>query len=145
MVFTGGGSASASSGPTPRSNIWWQGNTGIDGGSAAFFSWGGFVDQLSTVGEAQCVIPFACTLANLNVHDITNSTNGTVIIRSNIEGAGGNLLITIPAATTGWFSDAVNEDTITADDLFCWYNDTAGTANAGSTDIRVINTELYIS
>lgn len=49
-----------------------------------------------------------------------NSTSSDVTVRLRKNSANGNIAITVPAGTTGRFSDASNTDSVAVDDLFNW-------------------------
>lgn len=70
--------------------------------------------------EAHCQIPYSSatgTLSKLYVRVTANSTtaDSTIVLRKN--GSDGNLVITVPAGTTGTFEDTTHTDTVSSGDL----------------------------
>jgi hypothetical protein len=70
----------------------------------------------------------AGTLKRLTARVYVNSCTADITVKSRINGADGNLTLTIPAATTGFFEDTTNSDTIAANDLV----NLVGTAGAST-------------
>ncbi len=91
----------------------------------------GFLALVSTEANTQLIARDSYTLSNLycfvNANTITNGTT----VRSRIAGANGNQLLSIPASTTGAFTDSVNSDSLVDGNLF----DTSIVTPAGGTSI----------
>ena len=60
------------------------------------------------------------TYRNLVVYASANARTSTTTIKSRKNGADGNITLTIPATTPGWFEDTVNTDTVAAGDDYNW-------------------------
>ena len=58
----------------------------------------------------------AATLSKLTIHISSNTISASSTIRTRINSANGNMLITVPSSTTGTFQDLVNTDTIVSGD-----------------------------
>lgn len=97
-------------------------------GAAGFVSLVGY-NNYTTEAQSQAAMPCAGTLKNvrLKVPINSNTNNGTV--KSRINGADGNITVTVTASTTGTFSDTSNTDTIAAADLVCYSATQAATGN----------------
>lgn len=72
----------------------------------------------------------AGTFRELRVYVDQNTANGPCTVTTQINGVVGNLTCTIPAATTGIFSDLTNEDTTIPTDLNCFVLSRGGTTGA---------------
>lgn len=57
---------------------------------------------------------------NVSVSVVRNTATTSVTLRGRVNGANGNISITIPAGSTGLFSDLSNSDDIAIDDEFNW-------------------------
>lgn len=68
-------------------------------------------------------------LTNLFVRSVTNTASGASTVKTRINGADGNLTVSIPATTTGKFEDTSNSDTIALNDLVCYQFVNGGGAN----------------
>jgi len=60
--------------------------------------------------------PINFTWSNLKAQSLTNGSTTDTVINTRINSADGNMTVTIPDATTGIFTDAVNTDTVSEDD-----------------------------
>jgi len=78
--------------------------------------------------ERQGAIPLASSLSLLNLRVVTNTLDGVTTFRTRINGADGNLLITVPALTVGIFQDPVNLDVLALNDLVNFEIDTNAAA-----------------
>lgn len=111
-------------------------------GSSIFFPMAQicFEFQDSTTTEAQAEIPYrvAGTISKFHIELTGNTLNGNSVITSRKNGAGGNLSITVPASTSGHFSDTANSDSIAAGDLVCWKFDSTA-SSSGLMTIRQWN------
>ena len=86
----------------------------VSPGSISFhtFSFGA-----ATEATGQTRIRFAATWDRLGANVVTNTNNGTTTIRSRVNGANGNQVLSISASTTGYFEDTVNSDSVVSADL----------------------------
>ena len=75
--------------------------------------------QTTTEANAQARIGANCTLRNFGANVVFNNdaSSETIVVR--INGATGNLGVTIPSATTGYFEDEDSSDAIVENDLVC--------------------------
>lgn len=69
-----------------------------------------------------------CSFSDLYIIVTANATTAASTVVSRLNGANGNITLSIPAGTTGAFTDAVNSDALVTDDLYCTYI-TRGSAN----------------
>lgn len=76
-------------------------------------------DNPSTGTEINVQVPMPedAVLRRLGLHVNTNTEAGAVTWKIRINGADGNLTISIPAATTGFFQDVSNSDVVSVGDL----------------------------
>jgi len=70
--------------------------------------------SLPTVEDNMELVAVAGVFSKFTVYMTTNPTVVSEIIRPLFDGANGNQVLTIGAGLTGWFTDGVNTDTITA-------------------------------
>ena len=91
----------------------------------------------ATEGPTQLIAQANATLKDLYaiVNSNTNDATSTLISRKN--GSNGNLTISVPATTTGTFSDVSNSDSLVATDLVNLQLTTAGTTGSLSINISV--------
>lgn len=95
-----------------------NGSLGINGTSVTrYIQLSGGTSNASTEANAQMDINTAGTLKNLYLFLNSNLRGDTCTFLSRINGANGNLSISIPAGVSGVFEDTVNSDTIAANDL----------------------------
>jgi len=114
-----GGSATISlSGPTTGSNIVGTASPAIAIASLAGACWLGFnATALSlTKASAQTPIPYAATMSNLYVYVTGNLSTGAVTVKVNVNGVNSALSVTIPALTTGTFTNTTNSISISQGD-----------------------------
>lgn len=62
----------------------------------------------------------ASTVRNLSAHVYLNNVTASSTVKSRINGADGNLLLSIPASTSGTFMDTTHSDSLSAGDLFAF-------------------------
>lgn len=72
--------------------------------------------------ERQNVMPASYTMRNLTIQVNLNASLTTVTLNLRINGANGNQSITVPAGTTGTFTDSVNTDLVVFGDLLAYQN-----------------------
>lgn len=82
----------------------------------------------------------AGTLKNMYVYFSANTRSLDMPFRSRIDGASGNLLVTVTASTTGAFEDTSNTDTIADGDLVNFMHDATG--GTGSSTFQIIAVEF---
>ncbi len=70
--------------------------------------------------ETQVRVKTAGTFRNARLYVVFNNLDGEVLLRSRVNGAYGNISITIPAGTTGEFTDYSNTDVLDIDDEYCF-------------------------
>lgn len=71
----------------------------------------------SSEDRVQAEPPEAGTLSHLGVNVTANTVDAACTVRSRINGANGDLSISITASTTGTFEDTTNSDSVAANDL----------------------------
>lgn len=74
---------------------------------------GGFTAS-TTETDMRAEAQFAMTLSNLEIFLTANTALATSTVRSRIDGADGNQVISILTLLTGWFEDTTNSDVVTA-------------------------------
>lgn len=77
----------------------------------------------------------AATLSTAFISVESNTWNQAATWRTNINGAAGNISVAVPAATTGYFGDAVNTDSLAVGDTVYMQMAPAG-AGAGNLQVR---------
>lgn len=87
---------------------------------------------VSTEAEVQCQagFPFTATKLRIGVSSNTYTGSSTFVLRKN--GANSALSVTVPAGTTGIFSDASNSEDFSSTDLanYAWSGGTSGSGTA---------------
>ena len=79
---------------------------------------GRLTDNSATETDQVQPISTNVKLKNLSAYIKTNSiTSGTATVRVRVGQADGSQVLTIPTGTTGWYSDSVNTDSVTAGQL----------------------------
>lgn len=78
----------------------------------------GYLYTAGTEISAQFIARDNYTLKNLYLRITANTLNGATTVRSRINGANGNQSVSIDAAATGVFEDAVNTDAVNTGSLF---------------------------
>lgn len=76
------------------------------------------------------------TFKNGFLNVVANTRDGDSTFRTRKNGANGNIVVTVPASTTGIFEDIVNTDAVVNGDLYCWTVSIAGALGTMS-DIRI--------
>lgn len=105
-----------------------------DFGITNYVTIGGAIRE-HTVEADQAIKPrIPLTYGNLILHAQINTVNGDTTIKFRKNGADGNQIITIPAATAGWQEDDVNLDIVDEDDDINLEITTAG--SSGTITIR---------
>lgn len=94
----------------------------------------------TTEANAQFKIRSSGTLRNGWCRVSANTRSDSTTLISRINGANGNILISIPSSATGSFDDASNTDTISDGDLICWAATTG--AGTGTITFRAYTLEL---
>lgn len=95
------------------------GGHNFTGTSATTFSnIAGGIGFQTTEANTQTKAKTSFTLRNMALYVTSNARTSATTVRSRKNGANGNLLITIPLATTGLFEDTVNSDSLVSGDLF---------------------------
>lgn len=91
---------------------------------------GAWVSQFVTQSNANTHLNFAGTVRNAAVNMRSNTLNGasTATLMKNNVATG--IVITIPAGTSGWFEDTVNEVDFVAGDFFDWKLVTGGSSGS---------------
>lgn len=96
------------------------GNTGVGLNGASFTGYfnliGGGATATTVENETQQEVPAAGTLKNMFVYVSGNARTTTTTIKTRVNGADGNVTVSIVAAATGIFEDTSNTDTISAGD-----------------------------
>lgn len=77
---------------------------------------GVYSNTVATEANIQLNTLVGGTLQKMGTYIVTNGRGTNTLIRSRVNGANGNLLVTVTASTTGTFEDTSNSDTITAGD-----------------------------
>lgn len=77
---------------------------------------GGSQDESTPESKAHYIFRVAATLSNLYAYVSNNNLTAATTVTLRVNSADGNQSITIPAATTGAFEDAVNTDNIASGD-----------------------------
>lgn len=85
-------------------------------------------------------INFTCTLENLAVYVSANGRSTDTVYRSRINGANGNLVVTVPAGATGWFEDTSNSDSLSSGDDVNWVMTTS--TGTGTITTKTISGEI---
>jgi hypothetical protein len=104
---------------------------GADSTTYYFTIAGGFNSLNTTEANVQTKMKSGGTLKNFFMSVATNGRSTDTIYRSRKNGADGNLIITVTAATTGFFEDTSNSDTYAADDLLAL----SGTTSTGGGNV----------
>ncbi len=84
-------------------------------------------NSASNEGTAKLKVKSAGVFRNIRVYIVKNIATSAVTLRSRKNGAYGNISISIPAGTTGAFTDYVNTDTLAIDDEYCFEVSDCGT------------------
>ena len=75
-----------------------------------------FSNTVATEANIQLNTLTSGTLEKMGTYIIANARGTNTLIRSRVNGANGNLLVTVTASTTGTFEDTSNSDSVTAGD-----------------------------
>jgi hypothetical protein len=92
----------------------------VASGATEFGSlYGGIIGDATTESGRQSVVVRAGTISDWYFRTFTpQPASGSLVLRTRINGANGNMIITIAAGSAaGTFSDLVNSDTVAAGDL----------------------------
>ncbi len=71
----------------------------------------------ATESAVQQVMPIAATIKNLYLNCNSNSNTGVFTVTLRVNGASSSLVVTVPASTTGVFSDTTHTVSVNAGDL----------------------------
>lgn len=104
-------------------------------GSIGYHALVGSTFQINVEARCQTLIKDSYTLADLYVRIIGNATIANSTVRSRINGANGNQIVTIGAGATGVFQDAVNSDALVSGNLA---NSEVTTGAGGSLWVSII-------
>jgi hypothetical protein len=80
----------------------------------------GFSPDIVVEANAQNLFRTDGTLKNGGVNITSNTRDGASTYRLRKNGGSGNLILSVTAATTGWFEDLVNTDSVVSGDLCNW-------------------------
>ena len=97
------------------------------------------IDASTTESRKHLTYRIEGTLTNLYVRIFTNSTSLDSTVRTRKNGANANLTVTIPAATTGIFTDDSSSDDVTSGDLLAFQSVSGGT---GTMTIAIVSVVL---
>jgi len=93
-------------------------NSSVTSASNQFLSW--YIRQAPVSSETNVDMLFPldrCICDRLTLRVISNTSLGTLTLRTRLNGADANLVIVVPAGINGSFFDNVNQDTYVRDDL----------------------------
>jgi len=98
----------------------------------------------ATEANAQVRVPHSGTLKNLRLHVGPNDDASAETFTTRINGAPGNISISVPATTTGFFEDTTNTDAIAANDLVNLHFTGTGTGPLGAIgyNLNFVNVQL---
>ena len=116
---------------------WSTGTSGARSFNTTYYdTLGGYPLYLTTEAGSQYTLRNNCVLSNLCVTVKSNSVNGASTVRTRVNGGNGALSVSIGAATSGVFEDAVNTDNIISGNEanFC-------TVTGGAAGVMVIHCE----
>lgn len=97
-------------------------------------------EQTSTELNVQCLTRMAFNAGNFFVNAPVNTTNGTRIVNTRINGGDGSLSVSIGPAASGVFEDLVNSDALIATDLYNFKSGPGG--SSGSIVIQIVGVQL---
>jgi len=93
----------------------------ISAGTSTFFAIVGFASDDVDEIDRQVIFPNACIMHRMALEISVNaSASGASVLVLRINGVDGNLIITVPALTTGSFQDLSNSDSIANLDLVAY-------------------------
>lgn len=116
------------------------GSTLSTASTTRYFPFGGSVDSATEGINQKRRIRSSCTGKNLQVYVSSNPRSTTTTVRSRVNGADGNQVISISASATGWFEDTSNTDTLAQDDDYC-ASITTGTGS-GSLVVQHVSADI---
>lgn len=100
----------------------------------------GLLQNTATEANTQFKVKSSFTLQNLYVKIATNARATATTFGSRINGTNGNLVVSVPATTTGVFEDTTHTDSLVSGNLFNYYITTV--AGVTSITIQTIGVEL---
>lgn len=74
----------------------------------------------SSESDTQVKVKTPGVFRNFRIYVVKNNLDNDIVIRSRVNGSYGNISVTIPANTTGEFTDYVNTDTLAIDNEYCF-------------------------
>lgn len=106
-----------------------------------YFTFGANAQNMSeiyytTETAAQQTIYTDCTVQNARIYISSNTQPSDTYLKLRINGADGNISITITASTTGEFTNDTDTDSLTNGDLVNWLS----SASTGGTRLRIVDT-----
>ncbi len=89
----------------------------LNAGTTYYFAGAGVLvpNTTESVAQTKVISPFTWKLLSATIQ--TNTLDVISTIKTRINGADGTQSLSIPAGTTGYFSDTTNDDTVVVDDL----------------------------
>lgn len=94
-------------------------NVSLTASTTYYMGLGGLLDNNTALQAAEVTIDVAGVSSGLSLHVATNARSSDTVFTLFKNGAAGNQTITVPAGSTGNFSDLVNTDSISAGDKIC--------------------------
>lgn len=99
----------------------------------------------ATENLTQCTIRFPATLDKFRIYVYANNTTNTCTFKSRVNGADGNLLITVGAGLTGEFEDTSNSDSLSSGDEINYSINTPTSGPPRAIDLSCLQTRLQPS
>lgn len=120
-----------------------RGSNSTTSGTGDYYTgWGGtaYLQNGLTGGSSglTSIVRAAGTIRNLRVRVSSNTHTGSSTVRSRVNGSDANLSISIPASTTGSFTDTSNSDSVSSGDVVGVHIATASTGSAQFTAIAAV-------
>ena len=97
----------------------------------------------ATEATAQAPITRPATLSRVRTYVFANGATSASTVRARVNGADGNGVVTITAATTGAFEDVTNSDSLADGDDLCWEIE-VGSGGTGTIQLATISGWLTI-
>lgn len=101
--------------------------------ASGFFHWSGTILNTANDAGTKSTTGVAGTWKNLDINVGVNPRTTTTVYNSRVNGANGNMTVSVGSGATGLFSDLVNSDVLGVNDQVNW----ATTMNAGDTGVIV--------
>lgn len=115
--------------------------TTVAAGQTSYITPMGWMMRNNVEANQQLICRDNYTLANGLIRVTANTRTQAATLVSRVNGANGNITITIGAGLTGEFQDAVNNDALAAGDLFCYFISCVG--GVGNLDFTIVGGTLY--